>query len=277
MGKNIKIGLVVEGGGMRGSHSCGVLMAMVKKGLAHFDVVAGVSAGACTSAFLVSGQFDMLPMIWTKHLYGNQFIQYRNLARRKSVMDLDYLIDDVFAKKQPLDVKAIQKSNTRFYIVTTHCETGQTTYFDNHSSDILKALKASSAVPIAYRHPVVIGNKHYVDGGLSDPIPIQKVIDEGCQKIYVVLTRPAGYRKKDFFSNVLPRFYQKKYPRLAETITNRHSLYNKTLERLETDDYPADIVLIRPKEKMRINRFSTNLKKIHASIDQGYQDALHYL
>ncbi len=273
----IKTGLVVEGGGMRGSHSCGVLMAMVKKGLIHFDVVAGVSAGACTSAFLVSGQFDILPLIWTKHLYGDKFIKYRNLARRKSVMDLDYLIDEVFGKRQPLDVKAIQKSNTRFYITATNCETGQATYFDNHHPELLKALKSSSAIPIAYRQPVVIGGKHYMDGGLSDPIPIQKVIHEGCQKIYVVLTRPAGYRKKDPLLNVLPRFYQKSYPRLAETIANRHALYNKTLERLETGDYPADIVLIRPKEKMAINRFSTNLKKIHASIEQGYQDAMGVL
>ncbi|QQR80142.1 MAG: patatin family protein [Deltaproteobacteria bacterium] len=269
-----KRALIVEGGGMRGSHSCGALMALVENGFWEFEVVAATSAGACTSAFLVSRQFDMLPKIWTEHLHGTRFINYRNLTRRSSsLMDLDYLIDQVFANTAPLNTQAIQESSTQFYIVATHCKTGKPKYFEGHTDPILPALKASAALPIAYRQPVIIENDSYIDGGLSDAIPIQKAIEEGCEEIFVLLTRPKGYRKKSPLIDLMPAYYKKSFPLLAEEIRLRHQRYNTIVEKIETNDFPARLRVIQPQEKPIASRMTTNLKKIKASILQGYQDA----
>ncbi len=269
-----KRALIVEGGGMRGAHSCGVMMALAESGLTSFDVVAATSAGACTAAFLVSGQPQLLPIIWTEYLHGHTFINFKNVLRKKSIMDLDYLIDDVFCIRQPLDIGSLQRSATDFYITATHCESGKATYFHNRRDPILKALKASSAIPIAYRQPVIIDNQPYLDGGLSDPIPIQKAIEAGCEEIYVVLTRPEGYRKKVSVMNLLPRFFEKKYPRLSETMLHRHETYNRIAENLEKGHYPGRIHIIRPSQKLPISRLTTKLESIKAAVAMGYQDGL---
>lgn len=273
----MKKGLVIEGGGMRGAHTCGALMAMAERGLTDFDVIVAASAGACTASFFVSGQYDLFPLVWTKHLHDGRFINLRKLASSQSVMDLDFLIQQVFGDFAPLDIQAIQKSHGKFFIVATSCETGQPVYFDSHKVNILHALKASSALPIAYRHPVIIEGIHYIDGGISDPIPIQKAIDEGCDEIFVLLTRPAGYKKKSPFVQILPRMYQKKYPRVAEALTRRHEAYNSLLERIEEEDFPCKIRVVRPSDKTPVSRLTTSLKKIRQTIAQGYRDALNTL
>lgn len=274
MTKQVKRGLVVEGGGMRGSHSCGVLMALIEHGFFEFDVVAATSAGACTAAFLVSRQFDLLPQIWTEHLHGSQFIKFRNILRRQSsVMDLDYLIDQVFTNSQPLNTEEIRKSKTTFYMVATHCHTGKPQYFEGHKDPVLPALKASSALPLAYHQPVIIDGNPYIDGGLSDAIPLQKVIDAGCTEAIVILTRPQGYRKKSPFIDVMPAYYRKRFPHLAQEIKRRHERYNSVIQRLENNDFPIKLLVIRPSVSPLATRLTTNLKKIKASILQGYQDA----
>lgn len=272
-----KKALIVEGGGMRGAHTCGVLMGLIKEGLHTFDVVSAASAGACTAAYLVSRQFHLYPSIWADHLHGKVFINFRNIRGPKSVMDLDYLIDDLFGIRLPLDLEALRTSPTNFYMVATQCESGQATYFHNHRDPILQSLKASAALPLAYRRPVIIEGCTYLDGGLSDPIPIQKAIDHGCEEIFVVLTRLEGYRKKAPLINLLPRYYQKKYPALAETILKRHEVYNRALSRIEAGDFPARIHIFRPQKKLPVSRLTTKAENIRAAIDQGYRETLSLL
>ncbi len=269
---------------MRGAHSCGALMALVHSGLTHFDVVTAASAGACTAAYLVSGQFHLFPVIWTKYLHDGRFINLKKLATRHSVMDLDYLIHTVFREQQPLDVEAIRKSRTRFFIVATDCETGLPKYFDSRRDPIWTALKASAALPIAYRHPVVIDRKTYIDGGVSDPVPLQKAIDEGCDEIYLILTRPEGYRKKPPFFHILPRLYQKKYPKLAELFQTRYRDYNQLMERIEnwgvaprSAERHIRLTVIRPQGKLPLNRLTTNRMKILGAVEQGFREAISIL
>lgn len=262
---------------MRGAHSCGVLMAMIHRGMTEFDVVAATSAGACTAAFFVSRQFDLFPVIWTKYLHDGRFINLSKIGTRQSVMDLDYLIHEVFRDLEPLDVEAIRKSSTRFYIAATDCETGTPFYFNNHEHPILNSLKASAAMPVAYRNPVVINGRTYVDGGIVDPIPIQRVIDDGCDEVVVVLTRREGYRKKPPLVHLVPRLFQKKFPRLAEAITRRHELYNRQLERIEMGDYPCRITVLRPGKKLAVRRLTQDREKIFAAVEQGFREAMHAL
>ncbi|HSA58504.1 MAG TPA: patatin family protein [bacterium] len=273
----MKKGLVVEGGGMRGAHTCGALMALAEKGHAEFDVVAASSAGACTAAYLVSRQFDVFPVIWTQYLHDGRFFDLKRLPTRRSVMDLDFLVHRVFKVLNPLDLEAIRTSPTQFFIVSTDCETGEPKYFDAHTDPILNALKASAAMPIAYRHPVVVDGRTYIDGGVTDPIPIQKALDAGCDDITVLLTRPEGYRKKIPLVNILPRLYARKYPRLAEAFMRRFEAYNRAVELIESGRLPARLTIIRPQTKLPTTRLTTSLPKIQAAIRRGFEDALQAL
>lgn len=262
---------------MRGAHTCGALIAMAEQGMTDFDVVIAASAGACTVAYLVSRQFHLFPAIWTKYLHDGRFFDLKRLPTRHSVLDLDFLIHRVFRELDPLDVEAIRKSKTKFYIISTNCETGRVVYFDAHKDPILNALKASAALPIAYRQPVVIDGHSYIDGGISDPIPIQKAIDEGCDEIVVLLTRPEGYRKKIPLVNVLPRLYARRFPRLAEALLSRYESYNRSLDLIESGRLPARLTVIRPRTKLPVGRLTTNLSKIKAAMAQGERDAKEVL
>lgn len=273
----MKRGLVVEGGGMRGAHTCGAMIALAQLGITDFDVVAGASAGACTAAYMVSRQFDLFPVVWTQYLHDGRFLDLKRLPTKKSVMDLDFLIHHVFKELNPLDVDAIRKSPTKFFIVATVCETGETKYFDAHIDPVLNSLKASAAMPIAYRHPVVIDGQTFIDGGVTDPIPIQKAVDEGCDEIYVLLTRPRGYRKRIPFVNILPRFYAKKYPKLAHAFLRRIAIYNETVDKIESGAFPGRIIVIQPEGRLTVNRLTTNRAKIIAAVKQGFADAARTL
>lgn len=262
---------------MRGAHTCGAMIALEKLGLTDFDVVVAASAGACTAAYWVSRQFHLFPEIWTKYLHDGRFLNLKRLPTKRSVMDLDYLIHHVFKVVNPLDVEAIRASPTKFFIVSTVCETGEAAYFDAHKDPILNALKASAAMPIAYRLPVVIDGRTYIDGGVTDPIPVKKALEEGCEEITVLLTRPHGYRKKIPFVNILPRYYAKKYPKLAHALLRRFEVYNETMDLLESGRLPAKITVIRPNGKLPVTRLTTNKDKIIQAIKLGFTDATHAL
>jgi predicted patatin/cPLA2 family phospholipase len=250
---------------------------MAKRGLTDFDVVVAASSGACTAAYLVSRQFHLFESIWTKHLHDGRFLDLKRLPTKRSVMDLDFLIHQVFRDLHPLDLQAIRSSRTDFFIVSTDCESGRAAYFDAHEAPILNALKASAALPIAYRLPVVIDGRTYIDGGVSDPIPIQKAIDEGCDEIVVLLTRPEGYRKKIPLVNILPRLYARKYPRLAEAFMRRFEIYNRAMDLIESPHPPARLTVIRPQGKLPVGRLTTNLAKIEEAIQLGDADATRIL
>lgn len=267
-----KRGLVIEGGGMRGAHSCGALWGMYQKGITDFDVVAATSAGACTASFFVARQYDLFSKVWQNYLHDGRFINFKKIFSRKSVMDLDYLIYEVFMEHTPLNVEAVKKSPTLFYITATDCETGSPTYFNNRECDILTALKASAALPVAYKHPVVIAGRSYVDGGISNSVPIQKVIDEGCEEVYVLLTRPPGYRMTP--SKLIPKLLKRKFPAVAKALRERHIRYNQTMDRLEAGAYPCRLIIIRPQEKLPLSRLTTNRDKIIETIQRGYRDSM---
>jgi predicted patatin/cPLA2 family phospholipase len=269
-----KRGLVIEGGGMRGAHTCGVFMGMTDAGLTTpFDVVAASSAGACTAAYWVSGQGALFPRIWADFLHDGRFLNPFRFFTGGSAMDLDYLIDEVFGKIEPLNLKALRETSTKFFVATTDCQTGEEIYFNNHDYEILPVLKASAALPLAYRGPVSINDRLYMDGGIAAPIPIQKVLDEGCDDVTILLTRPEGYRKKNSILNLLPYFYRRRFPELAKTLARRHEIYNRSIIQIEDGKLPCRLTIIRPLVKLPVGRMTSNRAKILQAIEQGRQEA----
>ena len=271
---DIKRGLVIEGGGARGAHTAGMLTALVKEGLPWFDVVCATSAGASTISFFVAKEYEKMTSVWNETFRDKKFLDLRRALIFKSAMDMDHLIDDVFVKRVPLNYQAIDDNPCDFFICATDCKTGQSHYFKNRQDSIPLALKASGAIPLAYTPPIIINGQRYVDGGISDSIPVKKAIQEGCQEIWVCLTQLVSYRKKPtgYFPWQLTPFRQ--YPHLLEAIKTRHIHYNTTLDFLHTPSNSVKIHIFAPQSPLPLERFTNDLSKIKQAYKQGLEDAI---
>lgn len=267
-------GLVVEGGGMRGAHSSGAMNALRDHGLT-FDIVTGSSAGSANAAYWVDGS-PRIDLAWRYHLHGDRFIRYRNFLLGKPLLNLDYLFHGVMKKDLPLNIEKINDASVRFFITVTDCETGRPYYVENKSNtDILGALFAGSAMPFGYPLPVRYGERLSADGGITDSIPFQKALDHGATDLWIILTRPKGYRKgSSKLADRLNRWNFGEYPALAEAMVRRREMYNDqlaTVERMETE---GKATVIRPAPDLKLNRLQRNQAKLHEAVDQGYQDTL---
>lgn len=199
-GQNVgtKLGLVVEGGGMRGVLSGGALVAMEELGLTEaFDEVYGESAGAINGSYFVAGQAALGCRIYLEDIPNSRFIDPFRLHR---VLDMDFLIDEVMAKAKPLDPTRVVASRSRLFVSLTNAADGTGRIVDvrEAKAPLLRVLKASAAIIPLYNRAVEVDGGWYVDGGISDPIPVRRAIGSGCTHILVLLTRPHWYRDKRF-------------------------------------------------------------------------------
>lgn len=276
----MKTALVIEGGGMRSAYASGALVALRDLGYKHFDVVAGTSAGACCAINFIGGTPERNFKILHEHLPSLDFINYAYAFSTRSVVDINFLLDVVLAKRVLLPLDKFYASPTRLYITATNCETGQAVYFEGHEHDpaqLIERLRASCAMPYLYRHKVYLDGKRHVDGGVAVSIPIQKAIDEGCQKIVVIGTRPKGYRKKHNPFGWLNYIFFPFHPKMAKALNERWKEYNQTLDWLENPPEGVQVHFIRPEGKLPVGRTTKNRDKIKAGYEMGYQDALRVL
>ncbi len=193
-----KVGLVIEGGGMRGVISGGALLAMEELGLTEaFDEVYAESAGAINGSYFLAGQAALGSRIYFEDIANHRFI---NPFRVRRILDLDYLVDDVMVRAKPLDAQRVQRSRSRFLVSLTNAADGGRKVVDvrNAQEPLLRILKATAAIVPLYNRAVALHDGWYVDGGIADPIPVRNAIANGCTHILVLLTRPPAYRDSGF-------------------------------------------------------------------------------
>ncbi len=272
----MKIGLVLEGGGMRGLYTVGVLDCMMDRGF-KADYVVGVSAGACNGVSYISGQRERGYKINTAYLGDKRYLSIQNFIKNKSMFGMDFIFDEIPHKLIPFNYNAFSASPIDFWTGVTDVETGKPVYFKKNAifrgSNVLRA---SSAIPV-FSPMVEIDNKKYLDGGTSDPIPVRKAIADGCDLVIVVLTRDRSYRKTpEKFQTIYKRMYCN-YPHMIETIDNRHRIYNETLEYVRELEYLGKAVIIAPSTPVLLSRFERNLHKLHSLYEEGRRDALRAL
>ena len=191
-----RLGLVIEGGGMRGVISCGVLAELQKLGLtAVFDEVYGESAGAINGAYFIARQADSGVFIYVDDLTSRRFF---NPCRIGKVFDMDYAIDEVVGNRKRLNCDEVKQARSKLYISLTSASRGGKRVVDVQGEGIplLTLLKATSAIVPFYNAAVRIGSDAYVDGGIADPVPIENAIDSGCTHILVLLTRSPTFKPK---------------------------------------------------------------------------------
>ncbi|QOY35739.1 patatin-like phospholipase family protein [Anaerobacillus isosaccharinicus] len=269
-----KVGLVLEGGGMRGVYTGGVLEYFQDHQL-YFPYVVGVSAGACNGASYVSRQKGRNHQVTIDLVNHPNYISYKNFIRKKELFGMDFIFDEIPNKLVPFDYKTFWEVPQKFYIGTTDCHTGAPTYFEKSECSregLSTVLKASSSIPLLA--PIVSYNgKDLLDGGVSEPIPINKSIKDGNTKHVVILTRPQGYRKeKQRFSWLLHKPYRR-YPKLIETMKMRHAMYNSSLQFIEEEEKKENVFVLRPSIPLKVGRIERDKDKLTELYQLGYNDA----
>lgn len=268
----IEAGLVVEGGGMRGVYTAGVLDYFMEKNL-YFDDCYGVSAGACHISSYVSKQIGRSIKVTLDYINDKRYCSINSLIKTGDMFGVEMLYDIIPNKLELYDYDTFNKFKGNFYSVVTNCTTGKAEYMKikDMKKDII-AVRASSSLPLLSRI-VEINGEEYLDGGITDSIPIKKSIEDNHRKNVVILTRDKTYRKKK--SSFLPIFKLKyrKYPNLVNAIENRYKMYNNTLDFIEEKVKTGEVFVIQPKEPVNISRVEKDKTKLKELYDKGYNDA----
>lgn len=264
------IGLVLEGGGMRGVFTCGVLDYFMDNNIS-FPYTIGVSAGACNGLSYMSRQRGRAKFSNIDLLAKYKYIGLKHYIKKRNIMDFDLLFHEFPDNIIPYDYEAYFASPHRFEMVTSNCLTGQAEYFEEKqdAKRVIDIVKASSSLPILC--PITyVDDVPMLDGGICDSIPVERSMGQGYKKNVVVLTRNKGYRKESKDVKV-PSFIYRKYPAMRQALSNRNSLYNKQLEYVEQQEEAGNLFVIRPENPITVDRIEKDTDKLTALYEEGYE------
>lgn len=264
------IGLVLEGGGMRGVFTCGVLDYFMSRNI-EFPYAIGVSAGACNGLSFISKQQGRAKYSNIDLLAKYKYIGLKHYIKKRNIMDFDLLFHDFPENIIPYDYQTYFSSPSRFEMVTSNCLTGEAVYLEEKSNKerVIDIVKASSSLPIMC--PIAyVDDIPMLDGGICDSIPINRAISQGYKKNIVILTRNKGYRKesKDI---KMPSFIYRKYPAMREALSNRNSLYNSQLDLIDKLEEEGSAFVIRPQKPIIVDRIEKDVNKLTALYEEGYE------
>lgn len=266
-------GLILEGGGLRGVYTAGVLDAFIEENV-EFSSVYGVSAGSCQGCSYLSKQKERGLRTNTEYLEDPEYYGMKSLLKTGDFFGVDMCYDKIPNVLDPFDHETFAKYKGKFYAVVTNLETGKAEYI--RIRDLKKqmwAIRASSSLPLLSRTLIVKG-RPLLDGGIADSIPIHRSIADGNQKNVVLLTREEGYRKEA--NSLIPLIQARyhKYPEFVEAARNRHIVYNETLDFIEEEEEKGNIFVIRPKELVEVDRLEKDKNKLLKLYEVGYQDGI---
>ncbi len=265
-------GLVLEGGGMRGLYTAGVLRYLMEQDI-YVPYTIGVSAGACNGSSYISRQIDRNYKANIDYVSHPEYISFKRFLRNRELFGMDLIFDKIPNELVPFDMKAFCEAKEQFVVGVTDCVTGEPVYYDKKHlrKDIKTILRASSSVPY-FAPEISYDGRILLDGGVADPIPIRKSEADGNTKNIVVLTGNKGLMKGLSFGWVFKKKYRN-YKGLIKALYNRHILYNDTIRYLEEQEEKGHVVLIRPIEKIDASRVERNPKKLKMLYNHGYANA----
>lgn len=272
MSDNLRTGLVLEGGGMRGIYTAGVLDAFMENDI-YFDGVIGVSAGAIHGCSFVSRQKGRSLRYYKKYCGDPRFMSFRNWIATGDFVGAEFCYHELPNKLDLYDYDTFNQSETKFYVTCTDVETGKAVH--KHITDMygeIDYLRASASLP-HFSRIVKIGEKKYLDGAVADSMPVEAFQQMGYAKNVVILTREAGYIKKPEVS-WLSKLVYREYPEFTNMLLNRHNHYNESTKKIEQMEKEGSVLVIRPENSLNIGRLENNPEKIQEIYDTGYQDGM---
>ncbi len=269
----IQAGLVLEGGGMKGIYTAGALDFFLDKGI-EFSSVYGVSAGACHMCSYLSKQRGRARDVSLDYLHTKEYCGLRSLLTTGDLFNAKVCYELIPDYLNPYDYEAFERYEGKAYAVVTNIVTGCPEYMRIRDArkDII-CVRASASLPLVSRN-VQIGGNLYLDGGMSDSIPIGKSIMDGNQKNVVIMTKEEGFRRKqDSDMNlalIKARYW--KYPKIYELMKNRYLSYNHTLDYLEKQAEAGKAFVIRPSVQSDVGRIEKDEEKLKRLYEQGYEE-----
>ena len=265
-------GLVLEGGGMKGAYTAGVLDFFLDKEI-DFAKCYGVSAGAITLCSYLSKQRGRGYATMTDYLDDKNYSGIYSLLKTGDFFNVEMCYDKIPNELNLYDYDAFEKNESRGYAVATNIRTGLAEYIPlrDMRTDI-QAVRASASLPLISRS-VEIGGQLYLDGALADSIPLLHSMTDGNRKNVVILTKEVGFRRKPASQLKLIKMRYKRYPKVYELMKNRHNQYNSTMDFIQEQVKSGNTFLIQPQRKSGVGRLEKDRDKLHALYRTGYDEA----
>ena len=269
----MKTGVIDVGGGLRGAYGAGVFDFCMDLGI-RFDYCIGVSAGSANIISFLAGQKGRNHTFYTEFSFRKEYMSLHNYLKDHNYVDLEYIFGELSNSdgEFPLDYQAAAAANIPFRIVATDALSGKAHYFDmsDMDQDDYDAIKASSCVP-AVNRPFFVNGIPYYDGGISDPIPVLKCFEEGCDRIVLVLTRPKDYQRTPQKDEFIARLIEDEYPAAAAALKNRAEMYNTELALAREYEKTGKVLIVAPDD---IGGMRT-LTKDKSAIEELYLKGFH--
>lgn len=261
-------GLVLEGGTFRPIFSSGVMDALLKEDVL-LPYCIGVSAGISDAYSYISRQIGRNLQIVEAYRNDGRYLGARNLLRCRSVFGLDFVFDEIPNRLIPFDMKTFLSYTGRFVVGVTNARTGKSEYLNGLIDDNrFAASRATCAMPLLFPSIRINGQKYY-DGGVADPIPAQKALSDGCDRLILVLTQPRGYKKRlGRQTRAAARLLGVKYPALAQTLLERHLVYNRQVEFCESLEKEGRALILRPAAPL--DSFEKDVSVLRQTYQQGF-------
>lgn len=277
--------LILQGGGLRGAFVAGACFALADLRISQFDLALAVSASVPTLAYFLAGQCREGREVWENYLCDKKFIRYSNVLwmlgddyRYYPLIDLHYLIYQVFRDRFPLKVDRLLSSRTEAYFVATDSETSRSHYFRPDKDNIYQVMRACMALPGAVPEKTLINGHFYVDGGIADPVPITKALELGADRLLVILTAPPGiqYRKPGFIERTAARRYFRDNPAVSDICCSRNDPLAACLAQLQKlqTEAPDTVLVVRPQKTTPARRITRNRRKIVRTLNMGYDEII---
>ena len=266
-------GLVLEGGAMRGLFSAGVIDVLMEHNI-EFDSIVGVSAGAAFGCNYKSKQIGRVIRYNMRYADDKRFCSVSSLIKTGDMFGAKFCYDTIPNELDVFDKETYENNPVKFYAVCTDTETGEPVYPLLEKADELsfRWIRASASMPLVSK-PVLIEGRHYIDGGITDSIPLEFMIKNGCERNVVVLTQPRDYTKEKASMLPLMKLSLRKYPKTFEAIKRRHIMYNRARELVFEEERSGSALIICPDEKLPIGRIEHDPEVMKKVYDLGRKTA----
>ncbi len=271
----MKTGIVDVGGGLRGIYAAGIFDYCMDRGI-RFDAGIGVSAGSANIASYLAGQRGRNYLFYSEYSFRKEYMGLQNFIKKKSYIDMDYLYGTLSnsSGENPLNYEKIMQNPADLIVVATNAKNGKAKYFgkEDMKKDEYGILKASCSIPYVCK-PYVIENTPYYDGALSDPVPVEKAFQCGCDRVVVILTKPEDYIRDSKKDEKIAARIQKKYPEAAEMLRQRAMRYNREVERTKEYRRQNKVLILSPDDTCGVDTLTRDKAALHRLYEKGYADA----
>ncbi len=269
-----KVCLVLEGGGNRGIYTTGVLDAFLENDI-FINNIYGVSAGALNAMSYLSKQKGRSYRVNKEYIFKN-CINYKRFLQGKSILNLDYLFNEVNLELDKLDIEAMEANMGEYIVTCLDMKTGRPVYKKIESYQDYPYIQASASLPL-FTTSVKLDGTKLLDGGFCDPIPVMKAIEDGYDKVIVICTRHKEFEAKPYSLMNLYKIKYRRYPEMLATFKNRYNKYNITRDIIEDLANKGKVFAIYPSEELHIAQLEKDMSVIEYVYKVGYQDGLNII